>query len=270
MDMPCRSSRHQRRFMRAMIVGGLDPRRLHHDYVPLSDDDVEETNDEEEHDEEEHDEEEYNADEEKNTRYARLAKQLEHDEYEEKDRNRSSNDLSIESLLMQWRSEIAHEMMFGKESRTPLPVVHNTRGTQGDEENEINFDRVATVAARLFELWNALGVSYQARRKTLRGLHATARAGDARVLFSAMVTMQGKLETMVEVVRREMAAVRRCDVLLRQCSQGARPGEQLHKLVEVLQRVLSKWEKTHGRPFLFRGLRYLDLMECLLRQIKNL
>ena len=89
-----------------------------------------------------------------------------------------------------------------------------------------------------------------------------------------MTTMRAKLETMVDAVRREMAAVRRCDVLLRNDDENnssskskQRSDHQLNKLVDVLRRVLPKWELEHnGKPFLYRGVRYLDLVDALLEQ----
>ena len=253
--------------MRAMIVGGVDPRNLHHDYAPLSEDENE-TEDEHEHEEEDNYEEEEEDNYENNyeDNYEEEEDEEEEDEEEEEEEDNQKMEYhqtthSSDGLLMQWRSENIHETTFVKESHVPFHT--NNSNVHG---NTIDFGDVATVAAQLFELWNALGVSYQARRKTLRGLHATARGSDTNALMSTMLQMKKKLETMLNMVRREMAAVRRCDALLNRASDGKRSDEQLQKLVSVLQRVLPKWEQTHQKPFLFRGLRYLDLMEVLLRQ----
>ena len=293
-DMPCRSSRHQRRFMRAMIVGqgSAAPRNLHHQYAPMSEDEEEEEEEETDYSieqvqeyEEEHDAGEYGE-------YGECEECEEYEEYEEEEYTSAAAaaaaaaaPTSTSDLLLQWRNEIAHQQLYEKEVSVPLRPSGN------------DFVQCATLAAQLFELWTALGVSYQARRKTLRGLHAAAQRENTRrdelysrnnknkkskeqeLLIPTMKEMKSKLEHMLPIVRREMAAVRKCDELLRlrgEIMQGNGGGAvegsaecapirtQLGKLVSVLQRVLPKWEQTHGRPFLFRGFRYLNLMEELI------
>ena len=62
--------------------------------------------------------------------------------------------------------------------------------------------------------------------------------------------MRVKLKAMHKVVRREMAAVRRCDQLLREQDMTELQQQQLPKLISVLERVLPKWEKRE-RPAFF-------------------
>ena len=102
-----------------------------------------------------------------------------------------------------------------------------------------NFNAVARSAAALFESWNSLGVSFGARRRTLRALHAMASRDDAEdALLATMGEMKSKLDGMLCLVRREMAAVRRCDTLLREQAPTSNHEQQLPTLVSVLRRVL--------------------------------
>jgi len=190
-------------------------------------------------------------------------------------------------MLMQWRNEIVHEKMFETEVTVPMRPGNN------------NFEACAALAAELFDLWRLLGISYQARRKTLRGFHSAAqreeqeefeeeRVGNRSwrrgrrpstsvvgTLLTTMQEMKLKLEQRLLTVRREMAAVRRCDALLRQRGVLRRCEHkdfdqintitaQLGKISGVLLRVLSKWEQNHQKSFMFRGFRYLDLMDQLM------
>ena len=77
-------------------------------------------------------------------------------------------------------------------------------------------------------------------------------------VLQLIADMRVKLKAMHKVVRREMAAVRQPD---RCC--GARHdwcNSSSFKLISVLERVLPKWEKRERPAFLFRSIRYLDLM----------
>ena len=271
-DLPCKSTKKHRRSMREMILGRpLEQRsnkRLCGEHADQDSNRIEFLKGEDRNSglSSKHDAS-YDCDEMSNITVVSSYESTEHLHVEDHYQSSESDDAdSIEDAnvnLVKWRQELLEEMNFVREVKIPL--------VSDDESNPIShvavseFSSVAALAAELFELWNSLGVSYGARRRTLRALHITAsEKSSCKKLMKMMLDMKSKLQDMLKVVRREMAAVRRCDELLRTPDLTELQRQQLPKLVSVLQRVLPKWELANGRPFLFRGIRYLDLMPILL------
>eukprot|EP00946_MAST-07B_sp_MAST-7B-sp1_P001371 g1371.t1 len=237
-SMPCKSTKKRRREMRAMIIG--QPKQQYAQSL------FHETR---AHESSTADQSEPECD----TEYLReIEADTDHEDEEE----------YHDTILAQWRCELEEEAHFLREVQVPL--VSKDASSPSGRVNASTFSSIAEQAAELFELWNSLGVSYGARRRTLRALHVTAgKSSSPEKVLQLIADMRVKLKAMHKVVRREMAAVRRCDQLLREQDMTELQQQQLPKLISVLERVLPKWEKEKGRPFLFRGIRYLDLMTIL-------
>jgi hypothetical protein len=279
-DMPCKSTRKHRRAMRAMIMGQIRPQ-----YADAEDSE-DEWNDVDDEDEDGAASESDGEGGGNDSRYvdgyrgsgiggtahlmhskgnAQAVGEEDEEEGGEGEGEGAELESAEDSILMQWRRELEEEAHFQQEVQVPL--VPKDVSSPGGRVSASTFSSTAEKAAELLELWNSLGVSYGARRRTLRALHVTAgHSSSPERLLQMMVDMKNKLNTMLQFVRREMAAVRRCDQLLREEDMTDLQAQQLPTLVAVLQRVLPKWETEQGRPFLFRGIRYLDLMPLLLKR----